>query len=165
MHRTQSLANLFSPFTCEPVSSLRCHCAPCNLHRRNTLRSNWQWSKEILWLIVLKCDDISIGTVTIAGRCGSLLEVLVFSYAQARWQGFLSGSDDRSVKPYVHWCHITVCVWVCSNLNWTFFLFRCLLDSFITQSWAVIWCPRACQVAQEWLAPYTETIILIASCS
>jgi hypothetical protein len=164
MHRTRSLANLFSPFTCEPVSSLRCHCAPCNLHRRNTLRSNWQWIKEILWLIVLKCDDISNGTVTIAGGYGSLLEVLLFSYAQARWQGFLSGLDGRSVKPYVHWCHITVCVSL-FKLELNFFLFRCLPDSFITQSRVVIWCPRACQVAPEWLAPYTETTILIASCS
>jgi hypothetical protein len=63
-------------------------------------------------------DDTSTGTTTRAARYGSLLVGLRFSYAQARWtQGFLSGSGHRSVKPYVHWCCITVCACSRARMN------------------------------------------------
>jgi hypothetical protein len=58
-----------------------------------------------------KRDDTFTDTATRAAHCSSLLEGLRFPYAQARWiQGFLSGSGCRSVKPYVHWYCIVVCV-------------------------------------------------------
>jgi hypothetical protein len=58
-----------------------------------------------------KRDDTFTGTATRVARCGSLLEGLRLSYAQARWtQEFLSGLGCRSIKPYIHWYCIVVCV-------------------------------------------------------
>jgi hypothetical protein len=95
------------------------------------------WSSINTCASLSKRDDTSTGTATRAAQYGSLLEGLGFSYAQTRWtKGFLSGSGHQSVKPYVHWWFIAMCVALFkSELN--FFLFWCLPGPFTAQGRAL----------------------------
>jgi hypothetical protein len=115
------------------------------------------------WALVFY--DTSTGTAVRAVRCGSLLEGLRLSYAQARWTQVFTwfGPPDRNTLRPQELLYCYMCV---ALLKAEFNLWRvevvwnwCLPVPFITQGRVVTLCPRARLVVPGWLETYYSAMV------